>query len=75
MNDDSREFSDKLVKSFRQLFFTPEIEKPKKRYADFKANPKFCKVRYLNTETKKGLKQEWYNPNILHEIDKHYTKK
>ena len=59
-----------------------------KRYHDFKVNPqfwrllnglkdnpKFCRVRYLNTKTKKGMKQEWYNPNIMHEIDKHYTKK
>lgn len=60
----------------------------KKRYKDFKVNPqfwsllnglkentKFCRVRYLNTKTKKGSKQEWYNPNIVHEIDKHYTRK
>lgn len=60
----------------------------KKRYKDFKVNPhfwsllkelkenpKFCRVRYLNTKTKKGSKQEWYNPNIVHEIDRHYTKK
>ncbi|MFV1450563.1 DUF3644 domain-containing protein [Maribacter sp. HS] len=60
----------------------------KKRYSDFKLNiefwnllkqlkqnPKFCRVRYLNTRTKKGSKQEWYNPNIVHEIDRHYTKK
>ncbi|WP_339841264.1 DUF3644 domain-containing protein [uncultured Maribacter sp.] len=63
----------------------PEL---KKRYNDFKVNPhfwsllkelkenpKFCRVRYLNTKTKKGSKQEWYNPNIVHEIDRHYTKK
>lgn len=60
----------------------------KKRYEDFKVNtqfwsllkdlkgnPKFCRVRYLNTKTKKGSKQEWYNPNIVHEIDRHYTRK
>ncbi len=60
----------------------------KKRYSEFKVNSefwnllkelkensKFCRVRYLNTKTKKGSKQEWYNPNIVHEIDRHYTKK
>lgn len=60
----------------------------KKRYSDFKVNPKFwsllkalkenpklCRVRYLNTKTKKGMKQEWYNPNIVHEIDRHYLRK
>ncbi len=60
----------------------------KKRYSDFKVNPqfwsllkglkenpKFCRARYLNTKTKKGMKQEWYNPNVVHEIDKHYKKK
>ncbi len=60
----------------------------KKRYTDFKVNPKFwnllkelkenskfCRARYLNTKTKKGMKQEWYNPNIVHEFDRHYTKK
>ena len=30
MNDNSKEFSDNLVKNFRQLFFTPEIEKGKR---------------------------------------------
>jgi hypothetical protein len=63
----------------------PELNK---RYTDFKVNPhfwsllkelkqnqKFCRVRYLNTKTKKGSKQEWYNPNIVHEFDRHFTKK
>ncbi len=30
MNNNSKEFSDNLVKNFRELFFTPEIEKRKK---------------------------------------------
>lgn len=57
------------------------------RYSDFKQtpqfwnllkqlkkNPKFCRVRFLNTKTKTGVKQEFYNPNIIQELDKHYTK-
>lgn len=60
----------------------------KSRYSDFKINSdfhklknkleedeKFCAKRYLNANTKKGMKQKFYNPNILKEFDKHYSKK
>lgn len=39
-----------------------------------KLNPKLCQISYLNTKTKRGGKQEWYNPSlIITEFDKHYT--
>jgi hypothetical protein len=59
----------------------------KKRYLDFKCNshfwsllnglkenPKLCRVRHLDTKTKKGMKQAWYNPLIVGEFDNHYKK-
>ncbi|MEM8927114.1 MAG: DUF3644 domain-containing protein, partial [Bacteroidota bacterium] len=59
-----------------------------KRYVDFKMNKDFwkflkelkknkklCRSRYLNTKTKEGTHQEWYNPNIIQEFDKIYEKK
>lgn len=59
----------------------------KKRYNDFKQTPefwdllkklkgdkKFCRIRYLNSKEQKGTKQEWYDPNIVKEFDKYYTK-
>jgi len=59
----------------------------KKRYKDFKtnneyhglretlkSNPKYCKVRYLNPNSKK-MKKDWYSSEIIKEFDKYYSKK
>ncbi len=58
-----------------------------KRYSDFKMNQKyhelrkplqdderFCNVRYLDPAKKLGVGKCFYNPNIIKEFDKHYTK-
>ncbi len=63
-------------------------EECRKRYPDFKRNgkyhgirqslsedEKFIHVRYLNPSNPKSSKQSFYNPNILQEMDKHYSKK
>lgn len=59
----------------------------KRRYADFKcnneyhsvrkpleANPKFATERFLDPGNPKSAKKTFYNPNILAEFDKHYTR-
>lgn len=58
------------------------------RYTDFKANKQyhdlrkplednkaFCYLRQLNPKNKKSPKTRFYNPNILAQFDKHYTRK
>ncbi|MEW8288517.1 MAG: DUF3644 domain-containing protein [Candidatus Thiodiazotropha endolucinida] len=58
-----------------------------KRYSDFKANKKyhdlrkplesdskFCNKRYLDPAQTTGIGKCFYNPNIVKEFDKHYTK-
>jgi hypothetical protein len=63
-------------------------EKLKNRYVGFKANKKFhvirkplmgqtkyVKTRYLDPQNPKSTKKDFYNPNILQEFDKHYTRR
>jgi hypothetical protein len=64
------------------------IPRCKERYSDFKqakkfydikkslmANGKYAHIRYLDLNNKKGQKKPFFNPSILQELDKHYTKK
>ena len=64
------------------------IEQLKKRYLDFKPNdkfigirkplmadPKFVKPRYLDPDNLKSGKKDFYNPIVIAEFDKHYTRK
>lgn len=57
------------------------------RYSDFSFNKKFyaiksqieederfCKTRFLDPSNEKSTKKKFYNPNILKEFDKHYTR-
>jgi hypothetical protein len=63
-------------------------EKLKNRYIDFKANPKYhelrkkiCanpqykKTRYLDPGNPGGQRKDFFNPNILSEFDKSYTRR
>jgi hypothetical protein len=63
-------------------------ERLKNRYIDFKANPKYHelrkklaanpqyrKTRYLDPENTGGSRKDFYNPNIVAEFDKAYTRK
>lgn len=65
-------------------------EKCKERYSNFKLNNtyhktrksiceqkdgKLCKTRYLDPSNEKSSKKQFYKPEILHEFDKHYTKR
>lgn len=59
------------------------------RYSDFLQNSRYhqirkpleederyCRVRYLDpSKPGKGMKKRFYNPNIVPEFDKHYTRK
>lgn len=60
----------------------------KKRYIDFKeaqkyhdirkplmAEPRFAKARFLDPGNAKSPRKDFYNPNIVAEFDKHYTRK
>ena len=60
----------------------------KKRYSDFKvvdeyhdmrrkllADPRFGTIRYLDPGNPKSSKKPLFDPNILAELDKHYTRK
>lgn len=60
----------------------------KKRYIDFRANkkyhdirrplvqdPRFVKSRYLDPGNPKSARKDFYNPNVVAEFDKHYTRK
>ena len=63
-------------------------ERCKKRYEDFKENQKyhnirmrlqaderFGRLRFLDPGNTKSAKKPFFNPNIMVELDKHYTKK
>jgi len=76
---------------FRKIYkwtYQQLIDQLKKRYSDFKVNgkfagirkplmadPKFVKARYLDPDNIRSGKKEFYNPVILAEFDKHYTRK
>ena len=59
----------------------------RKRYKDFKENSKyhdirkpllknekFCRVRYLDPDNPKSANKQFYNPNIIKELDNHYSR-
>ena len=65
-------------------------EKCNERYSDFKCNQnfhaikrelyeqegeRFIKIRYLDPNKEKGATKKFYKPEILNELDKHYTKR
>ena len=71
--------------SYHQL-----TEKCKERYPNFKCNQeyhdlrkslcekknkKLCNTRYLDPGNPKGIKKQFFRPDILNEFDKHYSKK
>jgi len=38
-------------------------------------NPKICLTRYLDPGNKKSSQKKFYNPNIMNEFDKHYSRR
>jgi hypothetical protein len=59
-----------------------------RRYIDFVTNqkyhdirrpllqdPRFVKSRYLDPGNPKSARKDFYNPNVIAEFDKHYTRK
>lgn len=64
------------------------VERLKKRYSDFSANPNFHEIKkplltderyvkphYADPGNTTGAKKDFYNPNVLQVFDLHYTKK
>lgn len=47
----------------------------RKIISELEKNQNFCGERYLDFKNKKGGKKKFYDPNIISEFDKHYTKK
>jgi hypothetical protein len=76
---------------FRKIYkwtYGDLLEQLKRRFLDFKANDKFAAIRkplmsnpqfvmarYLDPDNLRSGKKEFYNPSILAEFDKHYTRK
>lgn len=42
---------------------------------ELEKNPSLCNSRFLDPGNPKSAKKKFYNPNIIKEFDKHYTKK
>lgn len=43
---------------------------------DIESDDRLCRTRYLDpSKPSKGMRKKFYNPNILAEFDKHYTRK
>lgn len=77
---------DELLKEF-SLDYHSLTRELSKRYADFKTNENYHKIRKelmaknfsvtrrLNPKNPKSSKQDFYSPKIFKEFDKHYSKK
>lgn len=64
------DLKDKLKKKYPNISFNREFCKVKKELEDpVKHGEKYCKVRYLNSKTKKS-RQKFYNTEIIKEIGK-----
>jgi hypothetical protein len=68
--------------------YTELLQRLRSRYSDFKATEKFqsirrplmsdtryVRTRYLDPKKPKSGKKDFYNPNIVSEFDKHYTRR
>jgi len=79
---------EKFINKYKWTFRDHLIPHLRERYEDLKLDTQFrkiivelekdinyCGVRYLDFNNKKGTKKKFYDPNIVTEFDKHYTKK
>jgi len=80
-----------VYKNKYTLEYNELVKRLRERYPGFKQNDRFynlkrkleapenneryCKIRYLNPRDNKGTKRLFYNPEILKEFDKEYSKK
>lgn len=62
----------RLSDKFSDFIMNKEFHAIKK---DLEKNPSFCNSRYLDPGNPKSAKKKFYNPNIIKEFEKHYTKK
>jgi len=61
----------RLQKRYFDFLLNQDYHKVRKR---LERSPKFCRTRYLDPGNPKSNKKNFYNPNILKEFDKHYTR-
>lgn len=66
-----RELTDRLKSRYDDFIENPVYHAHRK---PLELNPKLAKVRLLNPKNAKSGRKVYYNPNILAEFDKHYTK-
>ena len=72
----------------REIYPAELTRRLPKRYIDFSANgkyhgirktlaqnPQFVKTRLLDPSKPSGLRKDFFNPNVVAEFDKFYTKK
>jgi len=82
------EMSEEDIRKLYPWDYRELTERLKKRYIDFLGNqkyhdirrplqsdPRLTKTRYLDPKNPKSARKDFYNPNILGEFDKHYTRK
>lgn len=69
-------FKDDLIPHLKDRYSDIKFGQPfRKIISELEQNPHFCGERYLDFKNKKGGKKKFYDPNIVAEFDKHYTKK
>jgi hypothetical protein len=82
------EISDEDIRRLFPWDYRELTDRLKKRYIDFRENekyhnlrkpllpdPRFVKSRYLDPGNPKSARKDFYNPNVVAELDKHYTRK
>lgn len=69
---DYRELTRRLSERYVDFCANQEYHDVRK---GLKADPRYVKVRLLDPAKPKGLRKEFYNPNIVDAFDKHYTRK
>ena len=80
--------TDEVFKKKYPIDYNSFIDKCRSKYSNFKTNQQFhdlknklCsendfrKARYLDHTNNKGVKKDYYSPNIFKELDKYYSKK
>lgn len=67
-----RQLSDTLHRRYSDFLENPHYHRLRKR---MERERKFCIERLLDPRNPKSSRQKFFNPNILAEFDKHYTKR
>ena len=69
-------FKDHLIPFLRERYCNIKFDQDfRKVISALEDDQNYCGIRYLDFNKKKGGKKKFYDPNIVVEFDKHYTKK